>query len=139
MPITKRIIGCLCIFLLVACSNEQIITKDVNISDLDKNLQTWVQNNSKEIGIYIKKIAENNDQTEDIRYLVYSRKELSYDYRTTTSKIKNGTLSIYLSDKMASNDQYVKKESLSIITLKTQPKKIEMYLNDKTANYKMEP
>ncbi|BFT69182.1 hypothetical protein [Paenibacillus sp. P36] len=140
MTIAKRVISSICLFILIACSNEQtnVTTKDVNTSDLDQSLQTWVQNNSKEIGIYIKKINENNDQTEEINYLIYSRKDLSYDYRVTKSKLENGTLSIYLNDKMASNDQFVKKESLAIITLKTQPKKIELYLNDKTANYIIE-
>lgn len=140
MTIAKKIISSICFFILIACSNEQtnVNTKDVNTSDLDQSLQTWVHNNSKEIGIYIKKINENNDQTEEINYLIYSRKELSYDYRITKSKLDNGTLSIYLNDKMASNDQYVKKESLAVMTLKAQPKKIEIFLNDKIANYKIE-
>ncbi|WP_281889119.1 hypothetical protein [Paenibacillus sp. YYML68] len=140
MTISKKIMITICMIILVACSNEQatVKTKNVNVSDLDQSLQTWIENNSNEVGIYVKKITGDHVQTEDISYLVYSRKELSYDYRITKSKYKDGTLSIYLNDKMASNDHYVKKESLAIITLNTQPNKIELYLNDEKANFKLE-
>ncbi|NRF94350.1 hypothetical protein HQN89_25900 [Paenibacillus frigoriresistens] len=97
-----------------------------------------MQTKSKENGIYLRKMNENKDQAEKIRYLIYSKKNLSYDYRTIKLNLKDGTLSILLKDKMASDEQYVKPESLFIITLDTQPEKIEMYLNEKTVNYQME-
>lgn len=81
---------------------------------------------------------ENKDQIEKIRYLIYSKKDLSYDYRTIKLDLKDGTLSIYLKDKMAADEQYMKTESLFIITLDTQPEKIEMYLNENTVDYQME-
>jgi hypothetical protein len=138
MTILIRILGSICFLLLIGCSNEQIISKNVKRSDLDTSLQTWVQTKSKENGIYLKKMNENKDQSEKIRYLLYSKKDLSYDYRTIRLDLKDGTLSIYLKDKMASDEQYMKTESLFIITLDTQPEKIEMYLNENTVDYQME-
>ncbi|WP_173190977.1 hypothetical protein [Paenibacillus alginolyticus] len=138
MTILIRFFGSICFFLLIGCSNDQIISKNVERSDLDTSLQTWVQTKSKENGIYLRKMNENKDQAEKIRYLIYSKKNLSYDYRTIKLNLKDGTLSILLKDKMASDEQYVKPESLFIITLDTQPEKIEMYLNEKTVNYQME-
>jgi hypothetical protein len=138
MTILIRIFCFICLFLLIGCSNEQIIPTNIERSDLDTSLQTWVQTKSKENGIYLKKMNENKDQIEKIRYLIYSKKDLSYDYRTIKLDLNDGTLSIYLKDKMASDEQYVKPESLFIITLDTQPEKIEMYLNEKTVNYQME-
>ncbi len=138
MTILIRILGSIYFLLLIGCSNEQIISKNVERSDLDTSLQTWVQTKSKENGIYLKKMNENKDQSEKIRYLIYSKKGLSYDYRTIKLNLKDGTLSILLKDKMASDEQYVKTESLFIITLDTPPEKIEMYLNENTVDYQME-
>ncbi|NOU87230.1 hypothetical protein GC102_15760 [Paenibacillus sp. LMG 31460] len=138
MTILIRILGSIYFLLLIGCSNEQIISKNVERSDLDTSLQTWVQTKSKENGIYLKKMNENKDQSEKIRYLIYSKKDLSYDYRTIRLDLKDGTLSIYLKDKMAPDEQYMKTESHFIITLDSPPEKIEMYLNEKTVNYQME-
>lgn len=53
MTILIRILGFIYFLLLIGCSNEQIISKNVERSDLDTSLQTWVQTKSKENGIYI--------------------------------------------------------------------------------------
>lgn len=138
MTFLIRIFGPICLFLLIGCANDQITPKNIERSDLDTSLQSWVQTKSKENGIYLKKMNENKDQIEKIRYLIYSKKDLSYDYRTIKLDLKDGTLSIYLKDKMASDEQYMKTESLFIIILDTQPEKIEMYLNENTVDYQME-
>lgn len=138
MTFLIRIFCPICLILLIGCSNDQIISKNIERTDLDTSLQSWVQTKSKENGIYLKKMNENKDQIEKIRYLLYSKKDLSYDYRTIKLDLKDGTLSIYLKDKMASDEQYMKTESLFIITLDTQPEKIEMYLNENTFDYQME-
>lgn len=138
MTFLIRIFCPICLILLIGCSNDQIISKNIERTDLDTSLQSWVQTKSKENGIYLKKMNENKDQIEKIRYLLYSKKDLSYDYRTIKLDLKDGTLSIYLKDKMASDEQYMKTESLFIITLDTEPEKIEMYLNENTFDYQME-
>ncbi|WP_171642299.1 hypothetical protein [Paenibacillus phytorum] len=97
-----------------------------------------MQTKSQENGIYIRKMNEHKDPTEKIRYLIFSKKDLNYDYRTIKLDQKDGTLSIYLKDKIASDEQYMKSESLFIITLDSPPEKIEMYLNEKPVDYQME-
>lgn len=104
-------------------------------NDLRKEVVDWYKSKKSYDGIYVLSSTSNSD------YLVYYNKNegknLYFTPRINTS-LKNGSLFINVVDENAANDNYVNDRLLAHIKLENSPKTIEISVNGKKSDAKVE-
>jgi len=112
-------------------ANSNLTFREVNFNQLESNVQEWIKINN-EFGVYIYKYKKDANGIN--KYLIYSKKDITYDYHTAKIKLKDKILNI----KIFTDDEQVKISLFMSVETKVEPEQIKLYVDNKETKFKNE-